>query len=153
LSAALDARDSRLGSPTQRTSGGYRIFPASAVQRVQLAQRALQLGFSLKELSEFCVLVITVAHLAIMCSMKLTRTWKLFAGLLVATAAVAAPAQTIISFDDPHAGTASGQGTVAGSVFHGNLLTPGDSQKPGVAGDYPHAGTAGAECGGVHQAS
>jgi DNA-binding transcriptional MerR regulator len=36
----------------QRTSGGYRIFPASAVQRVQLAQRALQLGFSLKELSE-----------------------------------------------------------------------------------------------------
>ena len=44
----------RLGIlPTsQRTSGGYRIFPASAVERVQLAQRALQLGFSLKELSE-----------------------------------------------------------------------------------------------------
>ena len=37
---------------SQRTSGGYRMFPASAVERVQLAQRALQLGFSLKELSE-----------------------------------------------------------------------------------------------------
>lgn len=44
----------RLGIlPTsQRTNGGYRIFPASAVERVQLARRALQLGFSLKELSE-----------------------------------------------------------------------------------------------------
>jgi DNA-binding transcriptional MerR regulator len=44
----------RLGIlPTsQRTNGGCRIFPASAVGRVQLAQRALQLGFSLKELSE-----------------------------------------------------------------------------------------------------
>jgi MerR family transcriptional regulator, copper efflux regulator len=37
---------------SQRTSGGYRIFPPSAVERVLLAQRALQLGFSLKELSE-----------------------------------------------------------------------------------------------------
>ncbi len=37
---------------SQRTGGGYRIFPASAVERVQLAQRAVQLGFSLKELSE-----------------------------------------------------------------------------------------------------
>lgn len=44
----------RLGIlPTsQRTTGGYRIFSSSAVERVQLAQRALQLGFSLKELSE-----------------------------------------------------------------------------------------------------
>jgi len=44
----------RLGIlPTsQRTNGGYRMFPASAVERVQLAQRALQLGFSLHELSE-----------------------------------------------------------------------------------------------------
>lgn len=44
----------RLGIlPTsQRTNGGYRIFPPSAVERVQLAQRALQLGFSLKELSD-----------------------------------------------------------------------------------------------------
>jgi DNA-binding transcriptional MerR regulator len=44
----------RLGIlPTsQRTDGGYRTFPASAVERVLLAQRALQLGFSLKELSE-----------------------------------------------------------------------------------------------------
>jgi DNA-binding transcriptional MerR regulator len=44
----------RLGilPPSQRTSGGYRIFSASAVERVQLVQRALQLGFSLKELSK-----------------------------------------------------------------------------------------------------
>ena len=38
--------------PSQRTSGGYRIFDASAIERVHLVQRALQLGFSLKELSE-----------------------------------------------------------------------------------------------------
>jgi DNA-binding transcriptional MerR regulator len=44
----------RLGIlPTsQRTNGGYRIFRTSDIQRVQLAQRAVQLGFSLKELSE-----------------------------------------------------------------------------------------------------
>jgi DNA-binding transcriptional MerR regulator len=44
----------RLGIlPTsQRTKSGYRIFNASAVETVQLTQRALQLGFSLKELSE-----------------------------------------------------------------------------------------------------
>lgn len=44
----------RLGIlPTsQRTDGGYRRFPPSAVERVRLAQRALQLGFSLKELAE-----------------------------------------------------------------------------------------------------
>jgi DNA-binding transcriptional MerR regulator len=44
----------RLGIlPTsQRTTSGYRIFNASAVETVQLTQRALQLGFSLKELSE-----------------------------------------------------------------------------------------------------
>ena len=44
----------RLGilATSQRTTGGYRIFPASSVERVQLAQRALQLGFSLNELSE-----------------------------------------------------------------------------------------------------
>ena len=35
-----------------RTTGGYRIYSPSAVERVQLAQRALQLGFSLTELSE-----------------------------------------------------------------------------------------------------
>ena len=35
-----------------RTEGGYRIYPPDAVQRVQLAQRAIQIGFSLKELSE-----------------------------------------------------------------------------------------------------
>ena len=37
---------------SQRTNGGYRMFPTTAVERVQLAQRALQLGFSLNELSE-----------------------------------------------------------------------------------------------------
>ena len=35
-----------------RTSSGYRLFAAAAVERVQLVQRSLQLGFSLKELSE-----------------------------------------------------------------------------------------------------
>ena len=44
----------RLGIlPTsQRTNSGYRMFAPSAVERVQLAQRAVQLGFSLNELSE-----------------------------------------------------------------------------------------------------
>lgn len=37
---------------SQRTDGGYRIFPPSAVERVQLTRRALQLGFSLSEISE-----------------------------------------------------------------------------------------------------
>jgi len=38
--------------PSVRTNGGYRIFLPSAIARVQLTRRALQLGFSLKELSE-----------------------------------------------------------------------------------------------------
>jgi DNA-binding transcriptional MerR regulator len=37
---------------SERTGGGYRIYDPRAVQRVQLTQRALQLGFSLNELSE-----------------------------------------------------------------------------------------------------
>ena len=36
----------------QRTNAGYRMFPASTLERVQTVQRALRLGFSLKELSE-----------------------------------------------------------------------------------------------------
>ena len=35
-----------------RTNSGCRMFPPIAVERVLLAQRALQLGFSLNELSE-----------------------------------------------------------------------------------------------------
>ena len=35
-----------------RTAGGYRIYTPCAVERVQLAQRAIRLGFSLSELSE-----------------------------------------------------------------------------------------------------
>jgi len=35
-----------------RSGGGYRIYGSAAVERVQLTQRALQLGFSLTELSE-----------------------------------------------------------------------------------------------------
>jgi MerR family mercuric resistance operon transcriptional regulator len=44
----------RLGilAKSPRTTGGYRIYSPSAVERVQLAQQALQLGFSLTELSE-----------------------------------------------------------------------------------------------------
>jgi DNA-binding transcriptional MerR regulator len=37
---------------SQRTDGGYRLYSSSAIERVQLTQRALQLGFSLNELSE-----------------------------------------------------------------------------------------------------
>lgn len=44
----------RLGilPPSQRTNSGYRIYSHAAVERVRLAQRALQLRFSLAELSE-----------------------------------------------------------------------------------------------------
>ena len=35
-----------------RTESGYRIYAPGAVDRMQLVQRALQLGFSLAELSE-----------------------------------------------------------------------------------------------------
>ncbi len=35
-----------------RTEAGYRMYPAHAVDRVHLVQRAMQLGFSLAELSE-----------------------------------------------------------------------------------------------------
>lgn len=35
-----------------RTSGGYRRYPAAAVSRVQLIQRALRIGFSLDELRQ-----------------------------------------------------------------------------------------------------
>jgi DNA-binding transcriptional MerR regulator len=35
-----------------RTSGGYRIYGREAVDRVRLVRRALQLGFTLSELSE-----------------------------------------------------------------------------------------------------
>ena len=37
---------------SQRTDGGYRMYAPSAVQRVLLTQRAIQLGLSLSELSE-----------------------------------------------------------------------------------------------------
>lgn len=38
--------------PAHRTAGGYRVYPASAVQRVQVVQRALRIGFTLAELAE-----------------------------------------------------------------------------------------------------
>ncbi|MGH9495763.1 MAG: heavy metal-responsive transcriptional regulator [Candidatus Sulfotelmatobacter sp.] len=37
---------------TPRSTGGYRIYPPSAVNRVQVVQRALRIGFTLAELSE-----------------------------------------------------------------------------------------------------
>jgi DNA-binding transcriptional MerR regulator len=37
---------------SERTDSGYRIYSSSTVRRVQLAQRALRLGFTLTELSE-----------------------------------------------------------------------------------------------------
>jgi len=36
----------------QRTPSGYRLYAPDAVERVQLARRAIQLGFSLAELAE-----------------------------------------------------------------------------------------------------
>ena len=36
-----------------RTSGGYRLFPPAAVQRVQLIRSAVRVGFSLRELGAF----------------------------------------------------------------------------------------------------
>jgi DNA-binding transcriptional MerR regulator len=36
----------------QRTDSGYRVYAPDAVERVQLARRAIQLGFSLGELAE-----------------------------------------------------------------------------------------------------
>jgi DNA-binding transcriptional MerR regulator len=35
-----------------RTESGYRIYPASAVERVRVVQRALRIGFTLTELAE-----------------------------------------------------------------------------------------------------
>lgn len=35
-----------------RSSGGYRLYSAEVIERVHLVQRALQLGFTLAELSE-----------------------------------------------------------------------------------------------------
>lgn len=35
-----------------RTSSGYRMYPPDAIERVRLVQRALQLGFTLSELSD-----------------------------------------------------------------------------------------------------
>jgi DNA-binding transcriptional MerR regulator len=35
-----------------RTAGGYRVYPANAVERVLVVQRALRIGFTLAELAE-----------------------------------------------------------------------------------------------------
>jgi len=35
-----------------RTESGYRLYPASAVERVLVVQRALRIGFTLAELAE-----------------------------------------------------------------------------------------------------
>ena len=35
-----------------RTAAGYRVYPASAVERVRVVQRALRIGFTLTELTE-----------------------------------------------------------------------------------------------------
>ena len=38
--------------PASRTASGYRVYPASAVARVLVVQRALRIGFTLAELAE-----------------------------------------------------------------------------------------------------
>ena len=53
---------------SQRTASGYRMFPRSAVERVQLAQRALQLGFSLHKLPRSYAPATTVVLPVIACS-------------------------------------------------------------------------------------
>ena len=37
---------------TSRTESGYRVYPATAVERVLVVQRALRIGFTLAELAE-----------------------------------------------------------------------------------------------------
>jgi hypothetical protein len=54
--------------------------------------------------------------------MKATLTGKLLAGLLLAAAAIASPAQTITSLDDPNAGTGSGQGTSAVAINTAGII-------------------------------
>jgi DNA-binding transcriptional MerR regulator len=39
-------------SKAPRTSSGYRVYPASAVNRVRIVQRALRIGFTLRELAD-----------------------------------------------------------------------------------------------------
>jgi DNA-binding transcriptional MerR regulator len=36
----------------QRTGSGYRVYPAGAIERVNIVQRALRIGFTLSELTE-----------------------------------------------------------------------------------------------------
>ena len=48
-------RQSLLPKPP-RTTAGYRLFPADAVQRVRFIRRAQTLGFSLKEIRELLAL-------------------------------------------------------------------------------------------------
>ncbi len=38
--------------PASRTDSGYRVYPASALERVLVVQRALRIGFTLAELAE-----------------------------------------------------------------------------------------------------
>jgi hypothetical protein len=58
--------------------------------------------------------------------MKATLTGMLIAGLFLAAAAVAAPAPTtIISLDDPNAGTAARQGTAAVAINTAGTITGG----------------------------
>jgi DNA-binding transcriptional MerR regulator len=38
--------------PALRTESGYRVYPASALERVLVVQRALRIGFTLAELAE-----------------------------------------------------------------------------------------------------
>jgi DNA-binding transcriptional MerR regulator len=38
--------------PAKRTRAGYRVYPASAIERVRVVQRALRIGFTLAEFAE-----------------------------------------------------------------------------------------------------
>ena len=48
-------KESLIG-PTQRSAGGYRLYDGRTVERLQLINRAQQLGFSLQEIRELLVI-------------------------------------------------------------------------------------------------
>ena len=65
-------------------------------------------------------------------------------GLIVAAAAVTAPAQTVTSFDDPNAGTASGQGTIAVDINTGGTITGAYIDKDNVGHGFLRTSKGGA---------
>ena len=57
-----------------RTQSGYRVYPASALDRVLVVQRALLIGFTLGELAGNLHTVMLEALLAVVCTSLLKRS-------------------------------------------------------------------------------